>query len=112
MKETIRDNYRLEITPDPWRNGLSHDQMRGLLADLEKSVQRHVDGVADITQRWDTRAECSFCGLEWEVLTTKDAADPRTQLDEHSVEGEPVCCDKAIAEFRSERGIPAVEVTS
>lgn len=109
MKETIRENYRLEITPDPWRNGLSHDQMRGLLADLEKAVRRHVDGVADVVERWDTREECSFCGLGWEVLTAREAANTALRLDEHSVEGEPVCCDRAIAEFRAERGIPAVQ---
>jgi hypothetical protein len=106
VKKTIRDNYRIEITPDPWRNGLSHDQMRSLLADLEKSVRRHVDGVAEVMQRWDTRAECSHCGYAWEQLTAAQAADPAWRLDEHSVEGEPVCCDKAITEFRTERGIP------
>ncbi|MFF1756173.1 hypothetical protein [Streptomyces sp. NPDC058266] len=50
---------------------------------------------------------CSHCGLRWEELTADEAADPRSRLDEHSVEGEPVCCEKAIAEFRTERGIPA-----
>lgn len=49
---------------------------------------------------------CSHCGLGWEVLTAEQAADRSFRLDERSVEGEPVCCDKAIAEFRTERGIP------
>ncbi|MFF9690280.1 hypothetical protein [Streptomyces sp. NPDC014623] len=52
---------------------------------------------------------CSHCGYGWEVLTADEAADYSTNQDEHSVEGEPVCCDKAIAEFRTERGIPAVQ---
>jgi hypothetical protein len=52
---------------------------------------------------------CSFCDLSWEVLTADEAADDSTNQDEHSVEDEPVCCDKAIAEFRTERGIPAVQ---
>lgn len=108
MKRTIRENYRVEITPDPWRNGLSHDQMRGLLADLEKAVRRHVDGFAEVLQRWDTRYECSHCGYEWETLTAADVAKGTYLPDEHSVEGEPVCCEKAIAEFRAERGIPAL----
>ncbi|MFD4968877.1 hypothetical protein [Streptomyces sp. NPDC058424] len=51
---------------------------------------------------------CSHCDLGWEVLTAEEAADPAYRQDEHSVEGEPVCCEKAIAEFRSERGIPAL----
>lgn len=111
MKKVIRDNYRVEITPDPWRAGLSHDQMRGLLADLEKAVKRHIDGVADMAQRWDIREECSHCGRGWEVLTAREAADPANQHDEHSVEGEPVCCEAGINEFRAERGIPALAET-
>lgn len=58
---------------------------------------------------------CSHCGYGWEVLTADEAADHSTNFDEHSAEGEPVCCDKAIAEFRTERGIPqrveAAEIT-
>lgn len=50
---------------------------------------------------------CSYCRRRWEVLTAAEAADPRTRIDEHSVEGEPVCCDRALDEFRAERGIPA-----
>ncbi|MFE2712323.1 hypothetical protein ACFXKI_10100 [Streptomyces mirabilis] len=51
---------------------------------------------------------CSYCGYEWEVLSADDAAEVANCVDEHSVEGEPVCCEKAIAEFRAERGIPAL----
>lgn len=50
---------------------------------------------------------CSHCGLGWEELTAADAADPRARIDERSVEGEPVCCERAIDEFRAARGIPA-----
>lgn len=49
---------------------------------------------------------CSQCGDGWEVLTAADAADDASRLDEHSVEGEPVCCLKAVAEFRAERSLP------
>lgn len=56
---------------------------------------------------------CSHCDLEWEELTAEDVAKfPNCLQDEHSAAGEPVCCDKAIAEYRSEHGIPAVEVTA
>lgn len=54
---------------------------------------------------------CSHCGYAWEVLTAEEAADHSTNYDEHSVEGEPCCCEKAIAEFRAERGIPALAET-
>ena len=109
MKKTIREDYRIEITPATWRDGLSHEQMRELLVELEKSVRRHVDGLDGVTQRWTTRYECSHCGLEWEVLTAWQAKGERYRQDEHSAEGEPVCCDKAIAEFRAERGLPLLD---
>lgn len=115
MKKTIRDNYRLELTPDTWGYGTrvtdDHDAMQRLLADLTKAVKRHVDGVEQVLPRWDTREECSFCGCGWEVLSAREAADPRNQQDEHSTEGEPVCCEPAIDEFRAERGIPVLAET-
>lgn len=49
---------------------------------------------------------CSHCDLMWQELTADEAADDSTNQDEHSVEGEPVCCYPAIAEFRTGRGIP------
>ncbi|MGW2742330.1 hypothetical protein [Streptomyces sp. NPDC001450] len=63
----------------------------------------HVDEVA---VKWTETHVCSHCRLRWEVLTADEATDPANRQDEHSVEGEPVCCMKAIAEFRAERGIP------
>ena len=62
--------------------------------------------VAEVTVQCTETHTCSHCRLRWEVLTADEAADASTHQDEHSVEGEPVCCDKAIAEFRAERGIP------
>lgn len=115
MKKVIRDNYRLELTPDTWgypaRVANDHEAMRRLLADVEKAVKRHVDGVEGVVQRWDTREECSHCDCGWEVLSAKEAADPANRQDDHSVEGEPVCCEAGINEFRAERGIPALAKT-
>ncbi|MDX3019920.1 hypothetical protein [Streptomyces acidiscabies] len=54
---------------------------------------------------------CSHCGLRWEVLTAEEATDPKCRQDEHSVDGEPVCCEAGIAEFREEHGIPALAGT-
>jgi hypothetical protein len=112
VKKVIRDKYRVELTPDTWGYPASlrndHEAMRRLMADVEKAVKRHVDGVEQVVSRWNTREECSYCGYAWEVLTAAEAADDSTNQDEHSVEGEPVCCEAAIAEFRAERGIPAL----
>ncbi|MFF9088599.1 hypothetical protein ACF1BE_19645 [Streptomyces sp. NPDC014991] len=62
--------------------------------------------VAEVTVTCTETHTCSHCRLRWEVLTADEAADPACWQDERSVEGEPVCCDRAIAEFRAERGIP------
>lgn len=77
----------------------------GLLAEMRKKP--HVRG-GRVTCT-ETHV-CSYCGCGWEVLTADQAADPSYRADENSVEGEPVCCDKGIAEFRTERGIPALVV--
>lgn len=54
----------------------------------------------------DEEEHCSFCGGRWEVLSAEDALDRHCRLDEHSIAGEPVCCHKAVAEFRTEHSIP------
>jgi hypothetical protein len=86
--------------------------------DIEGDYKRRCEAMlAELLKRPHVRAgrvtctethTCSLCGYGWEVLSAEDAANEAARLDEHSVEGEPVCCDKAIAEFRTERGIPAV----
>ncbi|WP_432159471.1 hypothetical protein [Streptomyces sp. NRRL F-5630] len=83
--------------------------------DVEGDYRRRCDELADelrqrpqvdeVTVTCTETHTCSHCGLRWEELTASEAADPRSRLDEHSVEGEPVCCDEAIAEFRAERGV-------
>ncbi|WP_125208655.1 hypothetical protein [Streptomyces griseofuscus] len=62
--------------------------------------------VAEVTVQCTETHTCSYCWLRWEVLTAEQALDPAYRQDERSVAGEPVCCDKAIAEFRTEHGIP------
>jgi hypothetical protein len=54
---------------------------------------------------------CTHCRAEFEALGAEEATDDSTNQDEHSVEGEPVCCYEAIAEFRAERGIPPLAKT-
>lgn len=115
MKKVIHDSYRIELHPDTWGYGSrvtdNHEAMQRLLADIKKAVERHVDGVGQIVPRWDTQTVCSHCDSEWEVLSAADVAKPKWLPDEHSVEGEPVCCDAAINEFRAERGIPPLAET-
>jgi hypothetical protein len=85
-------------------------------SDIEGDYRRRCEEIAaglrgrpqveEVTVTCAETHTCSFCGLGWEVLTAEGAASPRDRLDHRSIEGEPVCCDKAIAEFRTERGIP------
>ncbi|MCX4969359.1 hypothetical protein OHA98_41780 [Streptomyces sp. NBC_00654] len=84
--------------------------------DVEGDYRRRCDEIAaelrqrpqvdEVTVTCSETHTCSYCRLRWEVLTADEAADDSTNQDERSVEGEPVCCGEAIAEFRTERGIP------
>ncbi|MFC9700870.1 hypothetical protein ACFTWD_09285 [Streptomyces sp. NPDC056943] len=67
---------------------------------------RRCDHVLSGRVECDEEHRCSHCDLVWEVLTADEAADGSTNQDAHSVEGEPVCCEAAINEFRTERSIP------
>ncbi|MGQ4350509.1 hypothetical protein [Streptomyces sp. SAS_275] len=51
---------------------------------------------------------CSHCDLGWEVLSADDVLDEANCQDAYSVEGEPVCCEAGIDEFRTEHGIPTL----
>ncbi|MEU1800807.1 hypothetical protein [Streptomyces sp. NPDC019937] len=99
----------------------------GALSMSDSLVSRDVDGdyrrrceeiaaelrqrpqVDEVTVTCTETHTCSHCRLGWEVLTADQAADPEHRQDEHSIEGEPVCCDWAIDEFRAERGIPRLD---
>ncbi|MFB7285489.1 hypothetical protein [Actinacidiphila glaucinigra] len=67
---------------------------------------RQMSHVDEVTVTCTETHTCSLCGCGWEVLTAEEAADTASNQDEHSVEGEPVCCEAAIDEFRAERGLP------
>lgn len=120
MKKTSRDDFRVVITPrrlgdfgwmsmsDRMASSDPERDMRERCEEIAAEVKRHVDNVDGIEVTFTETHTCSHCGYGWEVLTADEAADASCQQDEQSVEGEPVCCDKAIAEFRTERGIPQV----
>ncbi|MFI9600373.1 hypothetical protein ACIHCX_10910 [Streptomyces sp. NPDC052043] len=70
---------------------------------------RHRPQVDEVTVTCTETHTCSHCRCGWETLTAAEAADPANRQDEHSIEGEPVCCNWAIDEFRAERGIPRLD---
>ncbi|MFE2967493.1 hypothetical protein ACFXKC_28245 [Streptomyces sp. NPDC059340] len=119
------DGAPFEVEIAPRRLG----DFGGMISMSDSRVSRDVDGdyrkrcdamLAELLRKPHVKSgrvtckethTCSYCGYGWEVLSADDAADVANCVDEHSVEGEPVCCEKAIAEFRSERGIPALAET-
>ena len=70
---------------------------------------RELPQVEEATVTCTETHTCSHCHCGWEELTAGQAADPKHRCDEHSAEGEPVCCQWAIDEFRAERGIPRTD---
>lgn len=119
MKNTAREDYRIVITPrrlgdlgwmsisDRMASTDIERDTRERCEEMAEQVKRHVDNVGSVEVQFTEVHTCSHCFLAWEELTAEEAANTFTRIDEHSVEGEPVCCDKAIAEFRTERGIPS-----
>lgn len=108
--------FEIEIAPRRLGDlGSASISDRLVSSDIDGAYQRRCDDLlAELLRRPHVKSgrvtctethKCSHCGLVWEVLTAADAADPRSQMDEHSVEGEPVCCEKAIFEFRIEHSI-------
>ncbi|MFJ1697632.1 hypothetical protein ACIOHC_21370 [Streptomyces sp. NPDC088252] len=116
----VGDPFELEIAPQRLGDFGYMSMSDSIVSrDIDGDYQRRCDALlAELLRRPHVKGGrvtctethvCSHCDLTWEVLTAAEAANASHQQDEHSVEGEPVCCDKAIAEFRVERGIPAVQ---
>ncbi|MEU5624224.1 hypothetical protein [Streptomyces tendae] len=117
MKKPAQINGRLVITPpiSPfWSTTDYAHETEVMRSTVWPAVQKL------LAENWpgfsaaftaDDVSLCTHCRSEFEALTADEAADGSTNQDEHSVEGEPVCCEKAINEFRAERGIPALAET-
>ena len=72
-------NFRLVVFPKKW---WSHDFANvDDVMNLKKEILRHCDNVEEIEEHFDFA--CSFCGSIWETEAS----------------GEPVCCQKARAEW-------------
>ena len=91
---------------------------RDIDGDYRKRCETIRDGMLQHRNVIEARIEvdethvCSHCGCTWEELTEQEITDPLSGTDEHSIAGEPVCCGKAIEEFRTERNIPLPTVAS
>lgn len=88
MRIEIRENYRVEVTPDFWCHGNPEAHAKDACKKIAASISRHVDGVLDVGVRWDDRTVCSHCGRDWEEYE----------------DGCPCCCDEAQDEWAKARG--------
>ncbi|MFB4424857.1 hypothetical protein C5F59_027725 [Streptomyces sp. QL37] len=115
MKKTAQTNGRLIITPPAnphWTDADYAHETEVLRLAVWSSVRKL------LADEWpgfsaaftaDDIQLCGYCRSEFESLTADEAADASTYQDEHSVEGEPVCCNQAIDELCAARDIPAVQ---
>ena len=91
-KITIRDNFRVEVYPAIGRRRFSsgNNDAEKSCKEIVREIKRHVDDVFDVEVICDTRVECSFCGLEWEVCEKGCEDCPQ---------GTPQCCNAAGGEW-------------
>lgn len=115
MKQQKQNNGRLTITPpvSPYWGAADYAHETEALRTLvwpavQRLLAEEYPGFSAAFTA-DDIVICSHCRHEFEALTDDEAADLSTQLDEHSVGGEPACCRAAVDEYRAERGTPAVD---
>lgn len=81
-------NIRLAIYPDVWSMGEDNPERISreffdAIRDIEKDIRRHIDGIHSFKEEYDS--VCIHC-----------ESDPES----HYKTGEPVCCEKAIQDFK------------
>lgn len=99
--ERVRSNERIEIEPPAPGWGLmmgrerTHAEKRAELEIIKADILRHVDDVSQRTVAvlWDTTTCCAHC---------KEPVENGTYGN-----GEPACCDEAIAEWVASGGVIA-----
>jgi hypothetical protein len=113
MKKTARSDFGLTVVPSTYvsegfrRRGLTNEELAVRCEEIKSDILRHADNVAGVRITFTSKEVCSFCGLEWCEITQENITGPAAHFyDEHSIPGEPGCCDEAIAEFRAKRNIP------
>jgi hypothetical protein len=90
MKKRIIDNWRVGVWPETRFNSRDPKQ---IAEDIKKSIERHIDDVAQVYLACDDKDICSFCKSEWEEDET----------------GCPVCCNAAVKEWDTAHPAPGKE---
>lgn len=97
--ERVHSNERIEIDPPPpgwWMNGreATHAEKLEDLQNIKAQIERHVDNAGQgMAIVWDTTICCAHC---------KEPVESGTYGN-----GEPACCDEAIAEWVASGGVIA-----
>lgn len=89
MKLRVLDSFGVYVTPNlGWRKAcdMSRDEIHREGRALEVDIRRHLD-VAGTEIDIKYREICSHCMREWD----------------DSVSGEPLCCQKAVAEWEASK---------
>lgn len=94
--KTVHSNYHIRVVPNEIyvrgvRGRSDHDTRQMELREVAKSIERHVDDAGLIEPRWDTDQACIHC----ETTVAMGCLD----------NGEPACCDEAIAEWTASGGV-------
>jgi hypothetical protein len=70
------------ICPDPEERNARYKE---ICEEIKSDIKRHVDQVGSVYVDFDTVLSCSFCNCEWET----------------DANGEPLCCDEAVDEWKN-----------
>jgi hypothetical protein len=94
--KTVYSNYRVEVIPDEIyvrgvRGRTDHDTRQMELRECVAAIERHVDNTQLVSALWDTDQACVHC----DVTVAMGCLD----------NGEPACCDEAIAEWVASGGV-------
>lgn len=98
MKVVTKENFRVEITPKVNGYidvvGVCYEEIaRKDCEEIASQVNRHVDNIQYVEVKFDVKEYCSFCLNDWDVSLDNDNPEwPK---------GMPLCCDKAINEFKN-----------
>lgn len=87
-KTTQKTNWRVVIEPDDKYRRWDERGYREACEEILAQVKRHVDDNQYARVEFDTEEACEFCKYTWETEES----------------GEPVCCGKAIEEWRKTQG--------
>lgn len=88
-KVTTLSNFRVVVEPKTHIYGIAlrESTVKKDCEEIVEQIKRHVDNVHSVSLEYDTDITCSHCGYGWE----------------EEMDGEPLCCDKAVEEFKHQK---------